>query len=170
MKFIIETSLLRKLVRLAAMRMPERRRRDPVLVIGASGASACAEANETFASVETLVLIEGECTVPRNKFEQVLSTFSDRNNLTLTGDENGLTIGRFTMPIVSYSSKPSHPSDRLLFSTEEFKRESEPTYPAEIEWSSFSADLLRKLFSVYGRASEVAFARRMWDRLKKHRS
>ena len=62
MTFTIETSALRRLARLANRKMPDRRRRDAVLRIGASGAYAYAEANATVAAAEALVIEEGECT------------------------------------------------------------------------------------------------------------
>lgn len=135
-----------------------------MLRFGASGAYVYAEANEVLAATEALVLDEGECSVSYQQFSQVVRTFATKN-LTISADARRLSIGRFMMPVTAYSPKPVALSERIVLPCGPVNRVTEPAYPAAIEWSWFTDQLLESLFTVYGRTSEREWAARMWQRL-----
>ena len=73
------------------------------------------EANGVAAGIETLVLEDGACTVPRIKFLKILKTFHPKPNVTLEADESGLKIESFVMKATSFSAVAVAPGEFQVF-------------------------------------------------------
>jgi hypothetical protein len=110
MKFTIERRGLVRLLELLRGRAQGTKTLDRLLCITAVAPRVFFEANGITAGVESVVLADGTCHVPRVKFLAILRTFANKDHLVMEAGVEGLRIGNFVMAVKSYSSEATPPS------------------------------------------------------------
>ncbi|MBI4660028.1 MAG: hypothetical protein HY735_14405 [Verrucomicrobia bacterium] len=133
MKFTLEQSVLVKLVKQVGKKIPGQKRKDPTLRLFACKARVFVECNQTVAGMEALVLEDGDCTLPRVQFLEILQTYRGKEHLTLEADARGLRIGSFSMSVSRYSSQVEAPGKFRVFPVTDLKALFPDTTPPQPE-------------------------------------
>ena len=121
MKFTLEQKVLVKMVKQVGKKMPGQKRIDSTLRLFACKARVFVESNHTVAGMEALVLEDGDCTLPRAQFLEVLQTYRGKKHLTLEVDARSLRIGGFSMSVSRYAACVEAPGKFQVFPVTDFK-------------------------------------------------
>lgn len=112
MKFSIAHAELESLVRTAGFTKPKKAHK---LVLSACAGRVFVKNADCIAGIETLVLADGEVTVPAQGFTKLLATYKGTKLLTIEGGPNGLKIQNFTMPVLDWNPNPHPPAHFQTF-------------------------------------------------------
>jgi len=115
MKFTIEQKALSKILRLVGRKMPEAKKSDVVVRLSACAARVFVESNQTVAGVEALVFEDGSCTLPRKEFMDLISSYRDRQNLTIEANARFIEVASSRREVLSYAAKLTPPAQFQVF-------------------------------------------------------
>ena len=115
MKVTIERSVLIRMLEQSRGGMRSKRERNFGISLSACSARVFVIGPNTTAGYEALVFEDGECFVKAKTLLEVLRTYANKVNVTITVNLNGLSIERFTMPVSDYSPHATAPARFQVF-------------------------------------------------------
>jgi hypothetical protein len=120
MKFTIQAGSFIRMVQMVSERVSKTKQAKPILRLTACEGRACVQSASRVAETEARIWEDGECTLPQAGLLKRLKAYPRELNLTVEADEQGLRLGRSSMPVISYVSHPPAPTKFQIFLASDF--------------------------------------------------